>query len=327
MKKLIIYPYSQDFQHIVEYREHIAGYELSKLIVSKSYSPQNSCQCDESSALISTDYYSEVNKCDAVLLTLEPHLVSKEAEVARSLNKELIQPSINLNFRAFDTHYSTSLSRIGVPVIAIMGQGENTQKFEVQLGLREVFQRMGYRVLQFGTKHYSEIFGMHCYPECNELPLWKKIIMLNKHFAQLIEETKPDVMILGVPGGMMPVNAIHHNLFGEIAIAVCEAASPDIAIVSFYENLVTDGMIEMSTKYAEGRLGSSIDYVHVSNCKMSAPVDQQTVSYLRVPNEQVVDRISQINLSSKVFNCDIKPKAKSVYAEIIEELQCNIDVI
>lgn len=39
-----------------------------------------------------------------------------------------------------------------MPIISVMGVGYNVSKFDVQLYLREMFLKKGYKVAQIGTK-------------------------------------------------------------------------------------------------------------------------------------------------------------------------------
>lgn len=51
------------------------------------------------------------------------------------------------------------------PIISVMGVGYNVSKFDVQLYLREMFLKKGYKVAQIGTKKISNIMGVYSIPD------------------------------------------------------------------------------------------------------------------------------------------------------------------
>ena len=86
---------------------------------------------------------------------------------------------------------------------------ENTNKFDVQLGLRKFLQEEGYKVSQIGTKEYCELFGFHAIPEfmyANQLSEADKIVWFNRICKSIELQEKPDIFIIGVPGATMVFN-------------------------------------------------------------------------------------------------------------------------
>lgn len=49
-------------------------------------------------------------------------------------------------------NYDSEIIGIDIPVVAVMGIGQNVQKFDLQLYLRSRFIDKGYKVSQIGTK-------------------------------------------------------------------------------------------------------------------------------------------------------------------------------
>ena len=326
-KKLIVYPYTNEFEHLVDYSGIMVGYDLSRLVVTKSYLMQNKNHDLRISDLLSTDFDKEIHACDAILFTGNPSVEEKVLRLAKMHGKELFhsQNVMITSVKSYSDRQSTS--RIEVPTIAVMGQGENTQKFNLQLMLREGFVRQGYKVLQFGTKFYSTIFGMCRIPDCGEASLWRKILFLNEYIKHYIHEEKPDIVVVGIPGGLMPLNTLIHQRFGEDAIAICEAVKPDISIVSYYENLAINEVIEMTSDFALKRLGITIDYVHISNTRLVIQSENSRPDYLKIGIEQVRNKCSEITRVYRPFSSGDCIGKSVVINEIINELQNNIEVL
>ena len=160
------------------------------------------------------------------------------------------------------------------PVTIIVGQGPYTGKFETQLGVRQELIKRGYKVSQIGSRPYCELFGFHAFPSfmfSKELDETQKIIAFN-HFVKQIElKEEPDIFIVGVPGGIMPVFEKAHNNYGMLHVEVSAAVEPDSVIYNLYSNEYSTQFYEISAEMLHYRLnhvktscfmmsGSWIDY-------------------------------------------------------------------
>ncbi|MCX7921472.1 MAG: TIGR04066 family peptide maturation system protein [Clostridia bacterium] len=162
------------------------------------------------------------------------------------------------------------LMDIDVSVIFVLGMSERMQKFEIQVALRENLINAGYSVSQIGTRHYCEIFGFHSFPKfmysCS-IAEADKIIMFNHFLKQIERDENPDVIIVGIPGGIMPLNNKFTNNFGILAYEISNAVTPDASILStLYDEYRPEHFEELITaiKY---KLGVDIDCFNYSNIK------------------------------------------------------------
>ncbi len=164
------------------------------------------------------------------------------------------------------------LHKINTPVILVLGTGERTNKFEIQLSLREHLTNLGYKISQIGTKSFCELFGFHSFPEfmfTNSHVESDKILMFNNFVKKIEREENPDMIIIGVPGGVMSFNDMFTNYFGILAYEVSQAVSPDFTILSvLYGDYMPDffDKISVNLKY---RLGVDIDCFNVANTKIN----------------------------------------------------------
>jgi peptide maturation system protein (TIGR04066 family) len=221
------------------------------------------------------------------------------------------------------------LKEIPILVVVVMGSGDDCQKFEIQLGLREAFTKKGYKVSQFGTKSYSKLFGFDSIPDFSEYPLWKKVYAYNDLFYEKCRQENSDVIIIGVPGGVMPITTYACEKFGEEALAISLAAKPDIAVLSCYFVLPTHEYFDTYKNFMRFRLGINNIVFHLSNTKIITDINFGKISYLTLESKFVLDEVKNKSpeLSSMLFNALITDSAKLTYDSIIEKLQENVCVL
>ena len=96
------------------------------------------------------------------------------------------------------------------------------------------FRELGYNVEVISTRLDSEVLGINPIPQFmfeTGMSESEKIIKYN-HYVKQIELVKdPDLIIIGVPGGIMPFDKVNYNNFGAIAFLISMAVSVDYAIL------------------------------------------------------------------------------------------------
>jgi peptide maturation system protein (TIGR04066 family) len=221
------------------------------------------------------------------------------------------------------------LKKVPVPVIMVMGMGEQCQKFDLQLEIREHFQSHGYKVSQFGTKAYSALFGFQPLPDVFSQSLVDKVYTLNRHITSLVDREKPDVLILGVPGSIMPLNEYHSLFFGEMALALSHAVTPDVSILSFYRCNVNDEYINLLKSYCRYRLSVETEYFHMSNTMLYIQPDQEYRYNLIKANDISFLPMFETALNKGLPLCTIQqPQSMQMMLKnICWQLQNNLDVI
>jgi len=331
-KKLAVYPYAEEFHHFEKYSDLISEYEPYSLVMPKGRSvaeeEKNWAGFSKNYNVSSESDNPESCTCDYVLFTDSNNGNSDKIQQALSVEKQVLRFAKHTIDDAIRDAITPEkiMKRINAPVMMIFGQGEHTQKFDIQLDLRARFLKDGYNVLSFGTKDYAEIFGMETFPDCCAFPLWKKILFLNDYAFERVREFKPDVIIIGTPGGIMPANDRNVQFFGEDALALSTAIVPDISIMSIYENLAVDGLVTKMKMYMRYRMGVEFDILHVSNMRMIQE-DIKKPTYFRVDKEQVVNRIKNLTAEQLTYNCADDQQNMSIYSSVIEILLRNVPVV
>ena len=224
------------------------------------------------------------------------------------------------------------LHEINTPTIFVLGTTERTHKFEIQLVLREQLIKMGYRVSQIGSRNLGVIFGFNSFPDFMNNRLFTDadaILMFNDFVKRIEHEEQPDVIIIGVPGGVMPINNTHTNYFGLMAYKIAHALTPDAVVFSStYEDYGADyfGKMATSIKYKIGceitahvlanvnidwnasRFNSELVYVTLS----SDYVDKKIANY----RQQGISVYNILNLSDAESLANMIVDKLSDYSEI-----------
>lgn len=145
--------------------------------------------------------------------------------------------------------------------------GEETDKFFVQLGLRSYLDKKEYKVTQIGSRSYCGLFGFHPFPQYM-LDVHKekdKIIFFNHYLKKLELQEKPDVILLGISGGIMAINEKWHNDFGCLMHEVTQAVPIDYFILSTYFEEYAENFYKNLSDRIFYKYGFKADAFHVSN--------------------------------------------------------------
>ncbi|MDQ0089910.1 peptide maturation system protein (TIGR04066 family) [Paenibacillus anaericanus] len=343
-EKLIIYPYDIQSTPIVRHPVFNHGYDILGLISPNGWGlcGKDAGIADYGGQLginVSNDFNHLLDGCDTVLFS-ESHLkldfdqmikpkIDKAIEKRKNILCTIFIPDELLNYyiekcKLSDTYfkyYNNSgrkiiskeidieyIHPINTPVAFVIGMGERCQKFEIQLALRERLLKMDYKISQVGSRDYCEMFGFHSIPSfmfAHTIPDYHKVVMFN-HFIKDIElKEQPDLILIGIPGGLFPFNDEFTNKFGIMAYEISRAVKPDVSILSIlYEDYKVDYFTELS-KVIKYRFGIEVDCYNLANVKFDWDISSQNgmMTYNMIDAEVIDSVKSQFgSLSSPIFN-------------------------
>lgn len=201
----------------------------------------------------------------------------------------------------------SQLSKIETPIIAVIGLSSNTNKFNIQLALRKEIQQIGYRVSQIGTRHYCEIFGFHSFPQYiykTPIPEVDKIKLFNKFIKDIENKENPDVIILGIPGGIMPFNDQLYFDFGILSFQIFQSIHVDAIVLSLFCEEITKQYFDEINNLCKYRFGKITDCFNLSH---------QTIDWMGMENKPpqidtctIQDsQVEQLKLKYKKFNMPV----------------------
>lgn len=229
-----------------------------------------------------------------------------------------------------------TLSKIETSIIFVMGISEKTHKFQIQLSLGRKLSQLGYKVSQVGTRTSSKWLGINSIPDFMfnyTMTETQKIIEFNNYIKKIEDEEKPDVIIIGIPGGTMKINNQFTNNFGILAYEISQSVEPDYVIMStFYEDYKYDYFDKLNLS-AEYRFGFNVDCFNLANVKFDWLKSSQNSEYIyiKLDHNFIKDTIKKSYSESKPFIIDIFDEVHSekLVNDVVDKLSnyAYIDIV
>lgn len=229
------------------------------------------------------------------IICLEDTYICQISKMCERFNVNLLQNNYH-KLESFEKNWNANsqIADIDVPVIAIMGIGRNVQKFDLQLYLRKKFIDKGYKISQIGTKKISGLFGFHPLPDFlfdSSYSDVDKIYALNRLIKDISVKETPDVILIGVPDSIIPLNSKHRFSFGLYAYEILNSIQPDYVIMSLMANDgYNDEFYSEIIKMAKYKYNIEIDSFFVSHfCPMSNSIWSEKLVYSYLPQIKPLD--------------------------------------
>lgn len=145
-----------------------------------------------------------------------------------SVKKNCIQKQISLHKNQEKTR------NVSVPVILICGLTDDINMLTLQLELRNELKKEGIKVSQVGSFDFCEFLGFHSFPK--DFPsintTYPQIIdCFRQYVYDIINTELPDIVVIGIPGGIMPYNKYINNDYGFWTHIVSSAVNVSYAFV------------------------------------------------------------------------------------------------
>lgn len=203
--------------------------------------------------------------------------------------------------------YRNEPLQIHSPVVFVYGLIEQVGKFDTQISLARYFTDKGYSPALVGSRDYAHLGGAIPAPDFlfgGSVQEHVKILMFNHYMKYIESVVKPDVMIVGVPGGILPFNATAHNRFGITAYEISRAVSPDASILCTYQDDFDDDYFSQMSTMCHYRFSSPIDAFIIHNTaidfseialddsisRLSIQTDESSLIHREVDGMQVCSR-------------------------------------
>ena len=287
--KYAVYPYTLDNLYLSKVSENLLKSDISYIVpggkvsevynsgVSMIYSMANimSMQEVDFDKVIIVDSnmvsYEEYDNAIKVFLEKNVRIILATGIYDEILYGKHSQKRIEIckgNEIVIDSIVHKNKQEIEVPIISVMGVGYNVSKFDVQLYLREMFLKKGYKVAQIGTKKISNIMGFYSIPDFmynNRFSGEETILRFNEFVKKVEDKEKPDIIIIGVPEPILPLNKKHLFSFGIRAYEIYQAVDVDYCILNLLSGEYSDQFETEMKNVCKYRYNVDIDDFFVSN--------------------------------------------------------------
>ena len=314
-KRTMIFPYDLSLFHMINYKDNMEKYEITDVVSFRSW---GLCGKDaganlglRTGMLVSDNFIQSMENVDAVMLadsniSVDSKVMTEYIEKASQAGKEIVdirKVAWQVSNKEFITDGQNNgllqLKEPTVPIVFVLGTGENTGKFDIQLYVRKMFLNEGYTVSQIGSKNYCELFGFHSFPEFMSAPYTaQQIILFNHYLNRIINKENPDVVIVGVPGGVLPLSDKLLDDFGLLNFLISNAVTPDYVILNTgYVSYNREYILSMVDGIRQ-KFGYEVDSVFLSNYMINweATDSLDRLCYITLP-------VDIVNETAKNCNC------------------------
>jgi peptide maturation system protein (TIGR04066 family) len=169
---------------------------------------------------------------------------------------------INLN------ENSGFLDYIMTPIVSVAGAGESTDKFLTELLLKEYLEKNDYKVILISSRNNCRLLkGVYPFPDFMNynISTEHKIIRYNRFVKKLEKEYNPDIIIVGIPGGVLPSSSINARNFELHPYAVFNAVKPLYSVVCLYGNHVSSDYLHELRQTMKYKYGTDVDFFYRSS--------------------------------------------------------------
>ncbi len=344
MRKIIIYPFDIYSVPYIRHSSLIDDSEIIGAVSPRGWGFCGKDACvadggDNTGIIVSDNFEDALDICDTVLfiqsetpLDFEKQIypkiktaINKKKSIINMLQLDNITiqevqelcSDKNISFTNYYLHKEKQppliiqkeyLFEICKPVVFVLGLCEGTHKFEIQLSLREKFINEGYRVCQIGSRNSCEFLGFHSFPDfmySKDILESNKIVLFNHFVKQIEKRENPDVIMIGIPGGIMPINNNITNRFGILAYEVCQAVTPDSAILSIHYSDFDKEFLEKLLTNVRYKFNIEVNCYNLANKKLDM-IDSENnyeAHLITIDHRYIENKKTQFNaLNIPVYN-------------------------
>lgn len=352
MKKMMIYPYSKAYEPYIKCPEVLGEYTVVALVSPRGWGYEGDIVESRQGKkyIVSAEFSENLGLCTCVWFTADGRL-----KMPQELLREKLLEAVNAGKEILYTRYSDDNYKemkdlipkelcieldtkprsllnlfpdrtyeIDVPVVVVMGTGEDTDKLAVQFILKQKFEEKGYAATIISSRRdgdWDGIYSMpgfvfdHSYSEA------EKIIKLNHYIKRIENRDKPDLLIVSVPGAVLPFDGIDHNEFGILAYEMSFAVPGDAAILCMMYSSSFNGNYRKFASDLENRFGYNVIGVHIAATVVDVQefFEERKLSHVSIERSVVDKKISEIN-DDTIWNIFSEKGAEKAVVRLIDTL-------
>lgn len=162
----------------------------------------------------------------------------------------------------------TGLQNINVPVIAIIENGIRCNAFEIEMQVVSVLLEEDYNVSLISSRRFDNGDNIHAFPKFmseNSLKEREKILCYNQYLKEVEVKDKPEVIIIGIPGELLPLTKQKPGNFGITAYEILNAVDSDFTILSLYKDEYKEEYFDEMHNLLHYRYNVNVDCYYLCN--------------------------------------------------------------
>ena len=240
----------------------------------------------------STDIKNGFSKCDTVIISkcsddlrefaieaLEAAVENKKdilcflnLSVSEGEKYSRICKDLNIKFITFDLMNITSIDatnykfkKINIPVLYIGEMVENIDGDEIYINTINYYRNKKYKVLGLSENIYTYLYEQVPLKFFSNKDYKQEVIQLNYYVNYMVQEIKPDIIIIQLPKPMIQFSNFIHYDFGISAYMVSNAIPADYLILCTPLGMVNSDLHEIIRDSFLSKFGVEITALHVGN--------------------------------------------------------------
>ena len=266
MNRVVFFPFHPDLRLLMKYKGALLDTEIGGFVSYKEDAELIE-SLNKSLGFGNLSYSQMLHDCDAVILLdnfrdcsfdkyyqviTDAYRLKKKVIVTPLIESQLSLKSnkgryhllerLPDNMSVIDKEYDTRLGNpenklyeINTPIIGVVGQGKHCDKFTVQLMLMNMLKEE-YNAVAVTSNALGALFGFYTIPAFmyKDIPFLEKILKFNYFINKISRTDTPDVIVLGVPEGIVPFRRHEFHNFAEYPLVVSSSVDIDFAILCTY---------------------------------------------------------------------------------------------
>lgn len=197
-----------------------------------------------------------------------------------------------------------------VPVVLVGGLIEEADTFEILVKLAAKANEDNVNALVFSKHPIGGLLGFH-----NMNHIWErftyteveKVKAINNYINKMVENVRPDVILLEAPDAIMRYNDLAPNGFGVRTYMICQAVTPDQFICGLPFAFAVDEFMNAISLGLDKTLGSPITAVHVSNVLVNSQelLHKHDIAFVRSNSKFVHEQLFKEREHSQIPMYDV----------------------
>lgn len=338
-KRVLIYPYSDRCISIISFLEKEKNIDELILVSFKGWGYENQkVRFRDKEIRICQEFESKCQECDEVWfvdtffsLECEKNLLIEKARMAIE-NGKLIQDyredEVVTNFIGKGESQNLKdipkkLHVIHTPIILISGLYTNIEGFEIEAFISSELKTK-YSIKQIGSARLGKILGMEEFPKFMLDTRYRekeKILLFNQYIKQIEEKEKPDMIVIGIPGGACAYSREVVCDFGMTFEEVANAVTVDIAIIALPYADYKNQDIERMRDYVWQRNKIYIDFFDLVPQKVNEEEASMSgkLYYLTLDDQIVMEKLKQLK-NEDLYYLRSDVERRQMYENILKKL-------
>lgn len=229
--------------------------------------------------------------------------------------------------KSFRYYKGMPMVNIETPIISVIGLLENSGKYGMQLYLKSYFEKHNKKIIVAGSRDYTIISGVYPFPQfmTSRMKESDKVVAFNNYIRCLELKEKPDVILIGVPGGTNTFSNEVYTDFGVMNYEINQAIVPDITILCTPCFLTDPQEVKGAINSIENRIGVAIDYIVMENKIICSNETERykEIRFLTINEDEVIKQLKVYGTPN--FFSALSQK-KLVAKRIFEQLELYSEV-